>query len=61
LVRSDQYSILNVQLVPANDRLRAITKLLVAWNNGDLNLAWMIWLVVAAWRMQDLEPRSPGQ
>jgi heme A synthase len=26
-----------------------------------LNLAWMIWLVVVAWRMQDLEPASPGR
>jgi hypothetical protein len=26
-----------------------------------LNLAWMIWLLVVAWRMQDLEPVSPGR
>ena len=26
-----------------------------------LNLAWMIWLVVVAWRMQDSEAPSPGR
>ena len=26
-----------------------------------LSLAWMIWLVVVAWRMQDSEPPSPGR
>jgi hypothetical protein len=26
-----------------------------------LDLAWMIWLVVVAWRMQDSEPPSPGR
>ena len=30
------------------------TLILVAW---VLSLAWMIWLVVVAWRMQDLEAR----
>jgi hypothetical protein len=26
-----------------------------------LNLAWMIWLIVVAWRMQDSEAVSPGR
>jgi hypothetical protein len=26
-----------------------------------LNLAWMIMLLVVAWRMQDSEPVSPGR
>jgi hypothetical protein len=26
-----------------------------------LNLAWMIWLVVVAWRMPDSEAASPGR
>ena len=31
--------------------------IVLAW---VLSLAWMIWLVVVAWRMPDAEPRSPG-
>ena len=30
------------------------TAIVLAW---ALSLAWMIWLVVVAWRMKDLEPR----
>ena len=32
--------------------------IVLAW---VLNLTWMIWLVVVAWRMQDSEPVSPGR
>ena len=32
--------------------------IVLAW---VLNLAWMIWLVVVAWRMQDSEVPSPGR
>jgi hypothetical protein len=31
--------------------------IVLAW---ILNLVWMIWLAVVAWRAQDLEPASPG-
>jgi hypothetical protein len=32
--------------------------IVLAW---VLTLAWMIWLVVVAWRMQDSEAPSPGR
>jgi hypothetical protein len=32
--------------------------IVLAW---VLNLAWMVWLVVAAWRKQDVEPAAPGR
>ena len=32
--------------------------IVLAW---VLDLAWMIWLVVVAWRMQDSEAPSPGR
>jgi hypothetical protein len=31
--------------------------IVLAW---VLNLVWMIWLVVVAWRAQDPQPASPG-
>ena len=32
--------------------------IVLAW---VLSLAWMIWLVVSAWRMRDPQPPSPGR
>jgi hypothetical protein len=34
------------------------TAIVVAW---VLGLAWMIWLAVAAWRVQDSGAPSPGR